>query len=296
MRAPDFFRRAGRIPSSRGFRFHVRVKSKPGTVALCPARRRILLPQPGVSLLGWRRPGNLMDFVELKAPGCSGLAVVVEPARGVAARPVVLETHPDAVVYLGAILDPAGEPWDWVEISVQETQELAEHLGSTLAPVTNPMLDRRWRKMVDGHARSDRASIFRGPWETEHPPPLFLAADGRALADPPGGWGLCRDDELLRRHRLALFSETPHRYLVDDAEGRFVPLSKGAPRSPATVEFDEVFVGLFPINREGGLMMVRRLPGLGYEAFMDFLGGRDFGDDPRELMRAPAVGSYKGFL
>lgn len=234
-----------------------------------------------------------MDFVKLNLPSCNGLAVVVESLRKEANRPVVLETYVDGVVYLGVILDALDEPWEWVEIRVQETQGIADRLGSAAVSVTNLMLDEKWRRMVAGHAKSEREKIFGGPWETTHVSPCLLAADGGSLSDAASGWELCRDDSLLTRHRLATYSGTAHRYLVDALGTQFIPLSESAPRSPATKEFDEVFAGLVSINREGGLMMIRRISGLKYDAFVDFLGVKDFGED---LLRIPPVGLYKLFL
>lgn len=236
-----------------------------------------------------------MDFIKLNVPSCNGLAVVVESLRKEALRPIVLETFVDGVVYLGAILDALDEPWEWVEIRVQETQGIADRIGSAAVSATNSMLDEKWRRMVEGYGKFDRQRIFRGPWESVHGSPCFLTADGGALSDAAAGWILCKDDALLSRYRLATYSGTAHRYLVDELGTQFIPLSEGAPRSPATKEFDDVFSGLIPINREGGLMMIRRLSGLKYDAFVDFLGGKDFGQDLKNLLRSPAVGPYKVF-
>lgn len=237
-----------------------------------------------------------MDFIKLNVPSCNGLAVVVESLRNEALRPVVLETHVDCVVYLGAILDALDEPWEWVEIRIQETQGIADRLGTDAVKVTNLMLDEKWRRMVAGYAKSERERIFCGPWESIHGSPCLLAADGRSLSTASVGWELCTDDALLSRYHLATFSGSAHRYLVNALGTQFIPLSEGSHRPPASRNFDEVFAGLIPINREGGLMMIRRLSGLKYDAFVDFLGGKDFGQDFKDLLRIPPVGHYKLFL
>ena len=237
-----------------------------------------------------------MDFIKLNVPSCNGLAVVVESLRKESLRPVVLETYVDGVVYLGVILDAQDEPWEWVEIRIQETQGIADRLGTAAVSVTNLMLDEKWRRMVAGYAKFERERIFCGPWEKVHGAPCLLTADGRSLSDAAVGWELCIDDALLSRYRLATFSGTAHRYLVDALGTQFIPLSEGAPRSPATKEFDDVFAGLVPINREGGLMMIRRISGMKYDTFVDFLGGKDFGQDLKDLLRIPPVGHYKVFL
>ncbi len=244
----------------------------------------------------WPSAG-VMEFIPIKVPGCSGLAVAVESSQGGAARVCLLEVQADAVAYLGALCDVHGSPREWVEIRVQEIAGIEGTLDAGAREVNGPVLDTRWRRMVEGYARGDEGALLRGPWESEHGVPVFLNAEGTGLAGAGEEWRLCTDDELLAKHRLATFSGSFHRYLATaSGEARFVPLTDGAPRSPATVEADEVFAGLQGVNREGGLMMVRRLPGLKYEDFVDFIGGKDFGGDPRELLRVPPVGPYKSFV
>ncbi|MDB6079293.1 MAG: hypothetical protein JWO82_3040 [Akkermansiaceae bacterium] len=239
-----------------------------------------------------------MELINLQVPDCSGLSVAVEATRDAVARPCMLEVRAEAVVFLGALCDPAGAAREWVEIRVQEIAGIEGMLDASAGSLTNPVLDARWKRMVDGHARSDREALFRGPWEQVHGEPWFLNAAGTERVRPPGNWQLCLDDDLLARHRLATFSESFHRYLVskDGGEEIFVPLTEGASRSPSTREFGEIFKDLQVLNREGGLLMIRRLPGLKFEDFVDFLGGKDFGGDPHELLRVPAVGPYKGFV
>jgi len=210
----------------------------------------------------------------------------------------MLEVRAEAVVFLGALCDPSGSPREWVEIRVQEISGIEGKLSADAKSLTNPMLDDRWMDMVESHAHSDRDALFRGPWETLHCPPSFLNAQGTALAVLEGDWKLCQDDDLLLRHGLKTYSGSFHRYLYSDSgeEMIFVPLTEGAPCPPSTRKFSVIFKDLQPINREGGLLMIRRLPGLKFEDFTDFLGGKDFGADPRELLRVPAVGPYKGFI
>lgn len=238
-----------------------------------------------------------MELVDLKIPGSCGLAVAVEAVNPGGRRVCILETRADAVVYLGALCDPAGAPREWVEIRVQEISGIETKLDAGARDVTGSMLDQRWQRMVEGHATADREMLLRGPWEKLHGDPLFLTEAGTALAIPEGGWKLCLDDELLARHRLATFSESWHRYLVTTSgETRFVPLTASAPRSPATIEIDAAFPGLQALNPEAGLLMIRRLPGLKYEDFVDFISGKDFGANPRELLRVPPVGLYQKLL
>lgn len=236
-----------------------------------------------------------MELIDLKVPGCEGLSVAVEAVNADVSRPWVIETRADAVVYLGALCDREGAPREWVEIRVQEISGIEGKLESSSGEVTGPLLDKRWGKMAEGHAGSDREMLFRGEWERVHGPPVYLSGDGTALAET-GGWELCTDDELLARHRLATFTESWHRYLVSEDGTKFVPLTASAPRSPATVEPEVAFAGLQAVNREGGLMMIRKLAGLAYEDFVDFISGKDFGSDPRELLRVPPVGLYQRFV
>ena len=238
-----------------------------------------------------------MELIDLKIAGCGGLSLAVETVGDGGARPCLLETRADAVIYLGTICDFEGKPREWVEIRVQEISGIEGKLESAARDITGPMLDKRWTRMVDGHVSSDGEALVRGPWEQVHGGPIFLNAEGSALAEPAGGWKLCLDDELLAKHRLATFSETWHRYLISEGDGaKFVPLTATAPRSPATVEEEVAFTGLQAVNREAGLLMVRRLAGLKYEDFVDFISGKDFGGNQRELLRVPPVGLYKRFL
>lgn len=236
-----------------------------------------------------------MEWIDLKIPGCGGLSLAMENGSSGRSRPWLLEARADSVIYLGAVRDAMGEPREWVEIWIQETAGLEGRLASEAREATGPVIDARWRRMADGYAAAGRESVIRGPWETVHGHPLLLKEDGTGVADEGDEWELCQDDGLLERNRLAGFSGSGHRYLVS-GDGRFVPLTEGAPRSPATVEFDVAFPGMQAVNREAGLMMVRRLAGLKYESFVDFLGGKDFGQSVGELLRVPPVGVYGRFL
>lgn len=237
-----------------------------------------------------------MELIDLKIPGCPGLHLVMEAGGAGVSRPCLLESYSDVAVYLGAICDLEDQPREWVEIRIQEVSGIETSLDASGRELNGPMLDRRWMRMVDGTAGVDRDFMIRGPWEKQHPAPLYLDPQGTALAADADAWELCTDDALLEKHRLATFSGSWHRYLVAvSGEPKFVPLTASAPRSPATVEIDDVFAGLQPINPEAGLMMIRRVPGLKYGDFIDFLGGKDFGDDPGRLLRVPPVGAYKAF-
>lgn len=227
-----------------------------------------------------------IDWVALEGiEGCL-LAVAVE---GSPASPLILDSGCDSTGYLGALLDPYGSPFEFVEIRIQETQHLLSvaELGET---ITNPQLEARWQANLSFGAKADTARIyFRGPWEHEHPAPSFFEPSSGRMAKPEEGWRLCMDDELLNSKRLAPFGESPHRYLVDAGRSRFVPLNDAAPRSPDTLEFEEVFKGLVPINREGGLMYVRRLPQFAFSGFADFISGKSFVEEPDSLLRCPVV-------
>lgn len=238
-----------------------------------------------------------MELVDLEIPGCGGLSVVMEGTAGSVPRPCILQMQLDAVTYLGAIRDASGNPREWVEIRIQEVSVLEGGFDAGVPESSGPLLDQRWRRMTDGYAKASADLMIRGEWETVHGEPVFIDPTAGRRVRPEGGWTLCMDDELLAKHRLATFSGSWHRYLVSHADGvKFVPLTASATRSPATVEFEEIFKGLQAVNREGGLMMISRAPGLKYEDFTDFLAGKDFGEHPRDLLRVPPVGIYKTFL
>ena len=116
--------------------------------------------------------------------------MAVETVGDGGARPCLLETRADAVVYLGAICDFEGTPREWVEIRVQEISGIEGKLESAARDITGPMLDKRWTRMVDGHVGSDGEALVRGPWEHVHGGPVLLNAEGSALAKPTRVWKL----------------------------------------------------------------------------------------------------------
>lgn len=239
-----------------------------------------------------------MEFVNLRLPECSNLTVAVEEAPDGAFRPRGITISADAVVYLGALCDPVGNPRELVEIWIQEVEGIQRRFDATTAGLSNQTLDERWKKMVKGYGVADGPAVVRGPWESEHPSPSFLSEDGLEVIYPEGAWELCEDDELLRKMGLSTFSGTLHRYLVSlaDPSGlRFVPLTIDAKRNSRTIPFEEAFPNLRHVNREGGLMMVRTAPAFAFDDFVDLLGGKEFEGGYRKLLRVPLMGNYEVF-
>ncbi len=238
-----------------------------------------------------------MELVDLEIQGCGGLSMVMEGSADGPPRPYVLQVQMDAVTYLGAVCDHSGNPREWVEIRIQEIAGLEDGFDGGGPECSGPLLDQRWRRMTEGYAKGAAELMIRGEWEKVHGEPVFIDTAGTRRTRPDGGWTLCQDDQLLERHRLPTFSGSWHRYLVShEGTVKFVPLTASATRSPDTIEFEEAFRGLQVVNREAGLMMISRAPGLKYEDFADFLAGKDFGEHPRDLLRVPPVGIYKTFL
>src|SRR5690606_2355617 len=94
-------------------------------------------------------------------------------------------------------------------------------------------------------------------------------------------WVLCEDDRLLLAKGLPPYSTSLHRYLYVKEAGEetgFVAVTPNAPESAQTLlrPLEEVLGGqktLAPLNPGGGLMLVRTYSPLGYETFVDLVGG-----------------------
>ncbi|HUT32679.1 MAG TPA: hypothetical protein VNE39_04290 [Planctomycetota bacterium] len=226
---------------------------------------------------------------------------------------VVLRDLIDGQVFLGCVFDAGGVPQRWVELWVQNLDALPNTVAAYREALSNRVLDARWARHFRALEEMDADSLVRTGWETEHPPPVVLRLETCEPLCPVDGvtgapWVLCQDDALLARKGLLPYSTSLHRYLylpnLGD-ESPFVPVTQDAPTGPDTqapaVAMRD-YQDCVPLNLGGGLMLVRRLDPVGYEAFVDLLSGGSWegvlhgrtplpaGVGPRELNQAdPAL-------
>jgi len=189
----------------------------------------------------------------------------------------------DARVYLGCVMDAGGHVHQWIEVWIQTVAGLKGSPAMTGGALSNRILDERWRNAADTLQKQDRdAGIFTGA-ESHHPLPLFVRTQSLSPYFPhtPTGvpWRLCEDDALLEQNGLPAYRIGLDRYWVaDGSDGKpcFVAVTPDAPTSRATVPLETAVSeeGVIPLNPEGGLVMIRPYYALGFDEYLDVLGGR----------------------
>lgn len=202
----------------------------------------------------------------------------------VAGHLVLLRDLVDGHVLLGCILDAGGTPQRWVELWVQNPDALPKTVAAYREALSNRVLDERWTRHFHALEELDATSIVRTGWETQHPLPTYLNLAAGEPVCPVDGvseapWTLCQDDALLTRKGLPPYSTSLHRYLCLPREGEespFVPVTDEAPTNANTRAVADVmreYRECIPLNLGCGLMLVRHLNPVDYEAFVDLLSG-----------------------
>lgn len=203
----------------------------------------------------------------------------------VAGHLVLLRNLPDAQVYLGCVADRSGRVRDWIELWVQNVDGLVDSASTFGENISNQILDQRWKKRTEFFSELDGQGFLHTGWESAHPRPAFLdVAKGRCVylvdKDANAPWELCQDDGLLEAADLPPFSRSVFRYLYQPSAGkktRFIPVVAGAPENDATVTLESALDGgkhLIPFNPQSGLMMACSFCPLGFEDYVDLLGGK----------------------
>ncbi len=212
-------------------------------------------------------------------------AVVRREPDPVAGRLVSLRDTIDARVLLGCIADARNRVHDWVELWVQDLDRLGETTHAFHEAVSNRVFDDRWQGHVQAFAEADPDSVILTGWEEAHPLPCLFDVEAAAPvhlvdSDSPEPWTLCTDDARLSGAGLPPYATSLHRYLhrASDESTPFVPVTRDALRNDRTKEFDDLLAGrdLEPFNPGGGRLLVRRYQPLGYEEFVDLLGGKEW--------------------
>jgi hypothetical protein len=195
----------------------------------------------------------------------------------------------DARVLLGCVTDAAGRIDRWIELWIQSPEGLEHVLPGHREALSNLVLDTRWRKQFRAFVAMDSATVLATGWEVSHPPPTWIDVNTLKPVHPSdddgGPWQLCEDDALLESKSLPRYSTSIHRYLYQPNRGpgsKFIPVTPGAPEGPAAASIlaIELEDGQVPLNVACGLLMVRTFSPLGYEAFVDVLGGTAWNGAP----------------
>lgn len=203
----------------------------------------------------------------------------------VAGHFVLLRDLHDALVYLGCVVDAGGGLREWIELWVQNVDGLEASLPAYRETFSNHSLDARWTKTAEAlRELSPGGSLLTG-WEARHPLPTFLDLSKAAAAHPSGGpsegrWELCQNNDLLQAAGLPAYATSLFRYLYQPGAGgesKFVPVVAGAPTSARTCPLSEALGGVehhLPFNPQGGLVLASSFGPLGFEDYVDLLGGK----------------------
>ena len=200
------------------------------------------------------------------------LCVVVRTqADPVAGHFIRLRDSADTAVYLGCILDADRRVLDWVELWVQQPDQLPNFRDK----FSNDVLDERWSLAADAFQQLDPSGTLKTGWETSHPQPILIDVTRWTASHPAHEgkpWTLCKDDGLLRGADLPPYSTSASRYW--HAASRFVPVTAGAPENSATIPLTEVVGKNVIFNPQAGLILARRFAPLGIDDFSDAFSGK----------------------
>ena len=192
----------------------------------------------------------------------------------------------DANVFLGCLCDARRNVKEWLEIWVQIPAR-KEHAEAALdLQLNNTFLDQKWRQRAEVLERLEPHAFFAGPWQEDHPLPLFFAKDPWepvVLTNPQYGghvcWELCRQDTVLKSAGLPAYSESGFRYLYNASQGsnsKFIAMDDAAPRNVRvlTRNPDAGFPDeLVSFNPEAGLLFIRKHSPLSLRVFKRLLEG-----------------------
>ena len=192
---------------------------------------------------------------------------------------------PDALVYLGALLDGRQKVIEWLEVWVQVAPR-SRGAGTEGAALNNQYLNQKWRERCELLDQLHPQSAIAGPWQHTHAQPLAFNPQKVELApiSPPGatrvgGWRLCEDDRVLQSADLKGYSESSGRYLYIQEMGLDSPLialqrETAASSRMVLAQPAQGFKDEWPVfNREGGCYFIRRFSPLLISHFKRVLDG-----------------------
>ena len=195
----------------------------------------------------------------------------------------------DGRVYLGCVADATDRVREWVEVWVQDTDGLEARLPAAHEAVSNYTLDQRWGRESEMFIGLDAEAALCTGCEEKHPRPVFIDLNSGRARHPGDGtdaWELCQDDQALEQAGLPAYSRSLFRYLWQPkagAEGRFVPVTVGAPANARTASLDAALgnAGHLPLNPQGGLLRASTFSPLSFEDYVDLLGGKPWAGLPQ---------------
>jgi len=241
------------------------------------------------------RPGNLPDGY-LAIPIDAGqlnaslqLCVLVASGNDTgAANLVLLRDAFDAHVYLGCIRDRSGRVDRWVELWVQNLENLDSAPQSTSESFSNTSLDRRWIRISAVMQQMPQSRFIASGWENIHPLPVLLDRKEQKPihpVEPNSGrpWELCQDEAILAAHGAASFAASLHRYLFVPSLGDKSPLIAATPGAPGGDQVLPISTiagqdkSRVPLNLAAGLLRVREFSPIDISAFLGLLSGKEPG-------------------
>jgi hypothetical protein len=210
--------------------------------------------------------------------------LVKAPADSATGTPVTLRNTLDGEVFLGCATDAAGKIREWLELRVQGVESLRNTSLAGRVPLSNAMLDERWRRQAQAFQQMSSVEVITCGWEMSHPLPTFLDAASLSPVHPRDErtgtyWHLCRDEAVLSRRGLPSYAGSLHRYLYladSGPEAFLVPVTEGAPTNDGTRPLSEACprcAKLIPFNPAAGLILVLRHYPTDLESLLDALGG-----------------------
>src|SRR5437867_3352118 len=202
-----------------------------------------------------------------------------DPAAG---HLVLLRDLPDAMVYLGCLTDAGGRLREWAELWVQNVDGLEASLPALRESFSNHSIDQRWANNASSLCALNPEGFIQTGWETKHGLPTFLDLSRQRPVHPGAAdhrWELCCDDAALQAAGLPAYGTSLFRYLYQprSKESGFVAVVSGAPTNSATRPLVEALKDTqahVPLNPQGGLLMAQNFCPLGYEDYVDLLGGK----------------------
>jgi len=184
----------------------------------------------------------------------------------------------DASIYLGCVTDAAGRVREWLEVWVQNLENLEKRFPAHVPIFCNQLLDRQWMERAERWTSAAPEFFVVTGWERQHPLPLFLNFSLDSTVHPRDSteepWRLATDDAALEAAGLPPYSTSLTRYLTAGGPNpRFIPVTAGAPENAQTVDLKAALRNLIPLNPAGGLLMVRTLAALELGEWLHILSG-----------------------
>lgn len=216
--------------------------------------------------------------------------IVRDTPDSLAGRFVLLKTDEEYDIYLTCLADSNMRVVDWLELWVQKVPSVNSPHASLYSHYSNLIWDLRWESLCRAFVETFPESTILTSYSVKPSEPLLVDCSLQIASvpteiDPTGEefkWSLCNNDDVLQAASLPAYSSSQHRYLYqeDRLEGfKFVPVTEGAPETPDTYEWGQVFdvsASCDVFNLQCGKWLIRRHTPIRGEAFVDLLGGKSW--------------------